>query len=102
MNYWYLVVFYEFLNHIGNVEKNIGFLKVTHGGFKKKRKEKKKSHMALSNRNLVTKIKFVQKYLRQILIILEFKFLLITNKENKFFFFNFLIFFISVPCRSSV
>ena len=69
MYYWYLVVLYEFLNHIGNVEKNIGFLKVTHGGFKKKRK--KKSHMALSNRNLVTKIKFVQKYLRQILIILE-------------------------------
>ena len=39
MNYWYLVVLYEFLNHIGNLEKNIGFLKITHGGFKKKRKE---------------------------------------------------------------
>ena len=47
--------------------------------------------MELSNRNLVTKIKAVQKYLKTNLIIVEFKFLLNTNKENEFIlFFKFL------------
>ena len=61
MNYWYLVVLmwkknWHVKNHIWRLQK------------------KKNPHMTLSNRNSVTKIKFVQKYLRQSLIILEFKF----------------------------
>ena len=56
MNYWYLVVLmwkknWHVKNHIWSLRK--------------RKKKKKKS---------VTKIKFVQKYLRQSLIILEFKF----------------------------